>query len=525
MATADEILSQLATEEDKVLVINNDLRTITIPQTVKMLGVESDEEVLRLHFRMPKVYGETDLSEFVIRINYINAKGSGDIYTVSDASVIDDAITFSWLISRNATIYKGSVRFIVCLKLYDDAGVLIKEYNTTVASLPVLEGLEIDNVIIDQNSTIIEDILLRLNELENSDIDVPGAKVGQTIKVSEVDENGKPIAWEASDFPEQVQSDYNQNDETAADYVKNRTHYDSRETVNIEYAFDGNIEGKEYIDAPPNEYFIKISDNVPILENLIGGSVVLNINNQMTEYAVLSDNIAFIDELNYYVFDPDDREPLFFVIIDYTKLENGVNSNGIWFYYYHNDENFFYTSLLKYTKETGELKQIDDKYLSEQLQLISKQYFAKTLVMTGTTKFSGQGAASLANAQENPHLEIGKTYAIYVDDEFVFSAKCEIGKMYDWQTSDNYRVLKLENDRICELISNNSISCITNSRLMWSEQGLKLEIYEVGTIPSEYLGKNALPTVSEADEGKILRVSSTGEWIADTIPNASGVSF
>ena len=172
MATADEILSQLATEEDKVLVINNDLRTIAIPQTVKMLGVESDEEVLRLHFRMPKVYGETDLSEFVIRINYINAKGSGDIYTVSDASVVDDAIIFSWLISRNATAYKGSVRFIVCLKLYDDAGVLIKEYNTTVASLPVLEGLEIENVIIDQNPTIIEDILLRLSELENGDTGV-----------------------------------------------------------------------------------------------------------------------------------------------------------------------------------------------------------------------------------------------------------------------------------------------------------------------------------------------------------------
>lgn len=188
MATADEILSQLASEDDKVLVINNDLRTITIPQTVKMLGVESDEEVLRLYFRMPKMYGDTDLSEFVIRINYINAKGTGDVYTVSDSSVTDDAITFSWLISRSATIYKGSVRFIVCLKLYNGTGVLTKEYNTTVASLPVLEGLEIDNVIIDQNPRIIEDILLRLNELENG---------------------GPKFDWD-------------QNDESALDYIKNR---------------------------------------------------------------------------------------------------------------------------------------------------------------------------------------------------------------------------------------------------------------------------------------------------------------
>lgn len=226
MATADEILSQLATEEDKVLVINNDLRTITIPQTVKMLGVESDEDVLRLHFRMPKTYGETDLSEFVIRINYINAKGIGDIYTVSDTSIVDDTITFSWLISRNATAYKGSVRFIVCLKLYDETGLLIKEYNTTVSSLPVLEGLEVSDIIIEQNPDIIEKILLRLDKLENSGgVNVSGAQVGQTIRVSAVDESGKPTAWEASDFPEQIQSDYNQNDEAAADYVKNRPFY------------------------------------------------------------------------------------------------------------------------------------------------------------------------------------------------------------------------------------------------------------------------------------------------------------
>lgn len=52
------------------------------------------------------------------------------------------------------------------------------------------------------------------------------AAVGQTIKVSAVDETGQPTEWEAVDMPEQVQPDWNQNDSTAADYVKNRTHYE-----------------------------------------------------------------------------------------------------------------------------------------------------------------------------------------------------------------------------------------------------------------------------------------------------------
>ena len=34
-----------------------------------------------------------------------------------------------------------------------------------------------------------------------------------------------------------------------------------------------------------------------------------------------------------------------------------------------------------------------------------------------------------------------------------------------------------------------------------------------------------LPTVSIDDVGKFLRVSSTGEWVAESIVNASGVSF
>ena len=51
------------------------------------------------------------------------------------------------------------------------------------------------------------------------------AEVGQTIVVKEVNKEGKPITWEMADLPEQVQSDWNQNDETAPDYVKNRPFY------------------------------------------------------------------------------------------------------------------------------------------------------------------------------------------------------------------------------------------------------------------------------------------------------------
>lgn len=52
-------------------------------------------------------------------------------------------------------------------------------------------------------------------------IGISGASVGQIIKVKEVDDLGRPTAWEVSD---QVQSDWDQNSSSQPDYIKNRTH-------------------------------------------------------------------------------------------------------------------------------------------------------------------------------------------------------------------------------------------------------------------------------------------------------------
>lgn len=64
-------------------------------------------------------------------------------------------------------------------------------------------------------------------------VDVSGASVGQIIKVAAVDDTGKPTAWEPVDLPEQVQSDWEQNDESQADFVKNRPFYIVTEPTTI----------------------------------------------------------------------------------------------------------------------------------------------------------------------------------------------------------------------------------------------------------------------------------------------------
>ena len=165
MATADEILAgavEVASEvvtEDRVLRIDNELRTISIPSAVKLLGVESDEDVNVIEFEMPRYHGEFDLSEFSVRVNYLNANNEGDIYKVTDLSVDEQTMTFSWLVGRFASAYKGTVQFIVCLKKLTEELVVEKEFNTTLAYLPVLEGLETDQQVIQNYPDIIEQML------------------------------------------------------------------------------------------------------------------------------------------------------------------------------------------------------------------------------------------------------------------------------------------------------------------------------------------------------------------------------
>lgn len=130
---------------NKFLTIDNELRNISVPKEITHIGVESDDKVFLLNFRMPRFYQGLDLAEFVIRINYTNANGDGDVAPASYKSFIDDTIEFGWLVGRFAMAAKGNVTFNVCLKRINGVGanaIVVKEFNTSPVTLPVLKGLE-----------------------------------------------------------------------------------------------------------------------------------------------------------------------------------------------------------------------------------------------------------------------------------------------------------------------------------------------------------------------------------------------
>lgn len=161
MATANELFA--ANGEDYI-VIDSDLRTMTFPASVNNIGVENDKDVHKLNFKMPRYFSGYDLSEFIIHINYVNANGDADMYYVLDPTVEENEIIFSWLVGRHACLYRGSVTFIVCLKLADGEGDVAQEFNTTLASLQVLPGLETEPTILETEHDVIEQLLLSIND-------------------------------------------------------------------------------------------------------------------------------------------------------------------------------------------------------------------------------------------------------------------------------------------------------------------------------------------------------------------------
>ena len=154
-------------DENQTFLIDKNLRTVTIPDGF-VLGVFNDKNVQIVPFAMPRYYNGIDMSTFAIQVNYVNSAGDGDIYLVFDQDVQEDLILFNWVVDRTAFATSGKTGFVVCMKEDDEYGYVAREFNTTLAYAPVLDGLEIDNPIDEQE---VLDVLTQIRRAaERADI-------------------------------------------------------------------------------------------------------------------------------------------------------------------------------------------------------------------------------------------------------------------------------------------------------------------------------------------------------------------
>lgn len=198
--TAEPVtLAASDTEEEFQFRIDEHLRTIAIPEKGVVAGVEGDLNVNIARFTMTRYYHGRDLSKLNIRINYRNANGQVNYYTVSDATASGDSIIFSWEFAADVTQYKGNVQFVVYLFSATNA-VLKQRFFTTLGTLEVLEGLEVDSSIPVSEQT---DILLHLKKdlsayAEEVKKSLPADYTAMTEQVSSLKEDIDNYAIEES---------------------------------------------------------------------------------------------------------------------------------------------------------------------------------------------------------------------------------------------------------------------------------------------------------------------------------------
>lgn len=156
-----------------------------------------------------------------------------------------------------------------------------------------------------------------------------------------------------------VQPDWEQNDEAALDYIKNRPFYDTRSVVDTTITFDGNMDGKEAVNMGDPFYLVKVSDKIINSSEMIGGTMSIFSEGNIESYEI-EDYMIF----SQYPLDVIDE--CIFICHEETAMNDTTTlTPGIWFMCINVDGiSGVYVSSMSNQLVEGELKTIDPKYIT-----------------------------------------------------------------------------------------------------------------------------------------------------------------
>ena len=199
----EEALAVADNTTEESFVIDSDLRTIQGPQKY-VLGVFNDQNVQTVHFKCPRHYNGIDLSTFSIKINYMNASQKYDMSLVKNIEIADDYMTFDWLTSKNVFASSGTVTFNVCLTKVDDDGNITNEFNTTIYSLKVLDGLEV--TMSEAEESAVKDFLTYIDKTKEHIDSVSESVTEDKNSVSEMKNTVTSLVNDAKDLYEKTKA-------------------------------------------------------------------------------------------------------------------------------------------------------------------------------------------------------------------------------------------------------------------------------------------------------------------------------
>jgi hypothetical protein len=179
MSRADELLDAVSNDGIALYTANpdteghiviDDNRKITVPEELRRIAVQFDNNMETVTFDCPRYWDGIDMSEMKVYINYLTKSNVRGMYWAEKVTIdeVDDTIMhFDWTISRNVTLTKGNLSFLVCIRKVDEEGNESNHWNSELnQEMYVSEGLECEESILEAYPDIITQLLTRMDYVE-----------------------------------------------------------------------------------------------------------------------------------------------------------------------------------------------------------------------------------------------------------------------------------------------------------------------------------------------------------------------
>ena len=153
----------ISPETEPIFNVDLDIRTITVPDILKNIGVSGDNNAETIYFKVSDTFDGIPLNDMTVYIQFQNA--NKEYYSSKTTDISHDIpgfLTVGWKIDHRLTRYAGKVKFQLQFTAQDYV------LNTTPAELNILEGLNISTEAPDPSETVIEQFNRRLGDIENA---------------------------------------------------------------------------------------------------------------------------------------------------------------------------------------------------------------------------------------------------------------------------------------------------------------------------------------------------------------------
>lgn len=149
------------------LIIVDDNRFITVPESLKRLGVQYDHNIETVTIQCPRYWDDHDMSKMSIYINCMLPDSTKVQYNAKNISPSGRRMTFDWTIDNNLTQKSGTISFLICICKTDSEGNEERHWNSELnQECYISGGLECSETILNQYPAIITDLLTRMEEVE-----------------------------------------------------------------------------------------------------------------------------------------------------------------------------------------------------------------------------------------------------------------------------------------------------------------------------------------------------------------------